>query len=173
MLLPPTKTLPLIRPSQTSKTSAPQPVHPSLKAGLVTGSCLTGILPMFGPVASRPTCGIVARGPGQWAWISQALGFEVSWIWSPDTTGLPDWLRSTFPHAFYTTVVSALRQVDLILCDSKPPTWLRSWDLAPVVVSTASSLALQARSDRRIRVRHSAMGGLTERGGDDLIVFAS
>jgi hypothetical protein len=118
---------------------------------------------MFGPVASRPTCGLIARNPRQWAWTSQALGFEVTWVWSPDTATLPDWLCPAFPRAYFTTVVSTLRKVDLILCNSKPPTWLGSWELLPLIVATASTRALQSTLDRRVQIRHSAMGGLAER----------
>jgi hypothetical protein len=57
-------------------------------------------------------------GPGEWhnairlssnAWASIQMGFEVMWVWSPDTQGLPHWLRLAFLQAYFITVVSVLR----------------------------------------------------------------
>jgi hypothetical protein len=91
------------------------------------------------------------------------MGFEISWIWSSDTQDLPDWLREEYPRAYFTTVVTALRKVDLVLCEGKPPNWLNSWALTSLVVSTASSKCIKPASDWRVKIRHSARGGLTDR----------
>jgi hypothetical protein len=55
----------------------------SMQSGLVSRSSLSETLPIFGPIATCPTCGVIVRATGQWTWISQALGFKVTWVWSP------------------------------------------------------------------------------------------
>jgi hypothetical protein len=69
---------------------------PVLGCKVASGSTLSGSIPMHGPLAGRPTCGAVARGTGQWAWITAPMGLEISWIWSLDTQDLPDWLREEY-----------------------------------------------------------------------------
>jgi DNA-binding CsgD family transcriptional regulator len=85
--------------------------------------------------------------------------------------GVGDFLDMEFRHPGpsrlaqrrISTVVTALRKVDLIFCEGKPPNWLNSWALTSLVVSTARSKCIRPASDWRVRIRHSARRGLTDR----------
>eukprot|EP00980_Cylindrotheca_fusiformis_P017746 scaffold5590_cov75-Cylindrotheca_fusiformis.AAC.2 len=59
-----------------------------------SGWFIEGSLPVLLPVQDRPTVSIIGGKVGQWAWIAKAMGLEVVWYWSKDTSQLPDWLRS-------------------------------------------------------------------------------
>eukprot|EP00980_Cylindrotheca_fusiformis_P025812 scaffold14643_cov144-Cylindrotheca_fusiformis.AAC.2 len=89
------------------------------------------------------------------------MGLEVVWYWSKEVLQLPDWLRSTMDSALFTTKSNLLGQVDIILCDYKPPMWLRTWDLAPLVVSLRSARFGAGKWISRSHV-HCELGGLTE-----------
>eukprot|EP00980_Cylindrotheca_fusiformis_P030893 scaffold25597_cov206-Cylindrotheca_fusiformis.AAC.3 len=89
------------------------------------------------------------------------MGLEVVWYWAKEVPELPDWLRPALSSALFTTKSNLLGTVDIILCDSKPPMWLRSWQLAPIVVSLRSVRFSASSLVQRSHV-HSDLGGLTE-----------
>eukprot|EP00980_Cylindrotheca_fusiformis_P026387 scaffold16048_cov85-Cylindrotheca_fusiformis.AAC.1 len=126
-----------------------------------SGWFIEGSLPVLLPVQDRPTVGIIGGKVGQWAWIAKAMGLEVVWYWSKETSQLPDWLRSSLHSALFTTKSNLLGRVDVVLCDSKPPVWLHKGKLSPLVVSLRSARSPSPPPSIQRSHVHSDLGGLT------------
>lgn len=118
-------------------------------------------LPLLLPVDSRPTVGVVGTTTFQWVWIAASLGFRVVWGWHAHADKLPRWLQVDDSKVTYTTRRNLLTPVDLILCESKMPQWLQSWRLSRVVVGLHRP-RFRVPWYRRVKFKHSDLGGLTE-----------
>lgn len=125
-----------------------------------TGTFVVSSLPTLLPLDDRPTVGIVVTRTGQWGWTADALGYRIAWFWAADSGGIPEWLRVAFPDSKFTSNRFLLTPVSLILCEHKPPGWLRTWDLTDTIVSLRSP-SFETSWSKRSRINHAAIGGLT------------